>query len=252
MSAARSDSIGLSPRWEPTSATSITTASWTLTSEQAGCRTRAWFPTSCSRALTGAASRTSPIRRGPAIFRRAMAYRSPTGIATATWTFLSCSVGGIQAIRHITYCSRIPAHGHHWLKVKLVGSTTNRSALGALIHVELKQPDGTSRSIYRTVGNNGSFGGNSLIETIGLGNVASVARLTVKWPASKSSQTYVDVAADQAIEITEGRQPLRTLRQAPLRLPPATRQTVDQERGGAEVNPRRLRSAVTAINIKVN
>ena len=51
-----------------------------------------------------------------------------------------------------------PGHGRHWLKVKLVGTKTNRSALGARIQVELKGPDGALRSIYRVIGNNGSFG----------------------------------------------------------------------------------------------
>ncbi len=35
-----------------------------------------------------------------------------------------------------------PGHGRHWLKVKLVGTRTNRSALGARIQVELKGPGG--------------------------------------------------------------------------------------------------------------
>src|SRR6185312_11398631 len=55
-----------------------------------------------------------------------------------------------------------PGHGRHWLKVRLVGTRTNRSALGARIRVELKGSDGASRAIYRVIGNNGSFGGNSL------------------------------------------------------------------------------------------
>ena len=52
--------------------------------------------------------------------------------------------------------------------MKLIGTKTNRAALGARIRVDLKSADGLSRSIYRTIGNNSSFGGNSLVETIGL------------------------------------------------------------------------------------
>ena len=63
---------------------------------------------------------------------------------------------------------RNPGQGHHWLKVKLVGTRTNRAAIGAGIRVDLVSPDGRTRSIHRTVGNNSSFGGNSLVETIGL------------------------------------------------------------------------------------
>jgi len=57
-----------------------------------------------------------------------------------------------------------PGNKAHWLKVKLVGTKTNRSALGAKIKATIAGPDGASRTIYRTIGNNGSFGGNSLVE----------------------------------------------------------------------------------------
>ncbi len=63
-----------------------------------------------------------------------------------------------------------PGLGRQWLKVKLVGTKTNRAALGAKIRVDVKSADGQMRSIYRTVGNNSSFGGNSLVEMIGLGD----------------------------------------------------------------------------------
>jgi hypothetical protein len=93
--------------------------------------------------------------------------------------------------------------GRHWLKVKLVGTKTNRAALGAQIQAIIHGADGKQRSIYRTIGNNGSFGGNSLVESIGLLEATSVAELKVFWPTSRTTQTFRDVAADQAIEITE-------------------------------------------------
>jgi hypothetical protein len=97
-----------------------------------------------------------------------------------------------------------PGHGRQWLKVKLIGTRTNRAALGAKIRVDLKTADGQTRSIHRTIGNNSSFGGNSLVETIGLLDAKSVALLTVSWPTSRTSQTFRDIPAGQAIEIVEG------------------------------------------------
>ena len=38
-----------------------------------------------------------------------------------------------------------PGHGRHWLKVKLVGTKTNRAALGAKIRVDLKSTDSASK-----------------------------------------------------------------------------------------------------------
>jgi hypothetical protein len=72
-------------------------------------------------------------------------------------------------------------------------------------------PDGKTRSIYRTVGNNSSFGGNSLVETLGLSDQKLVSELTITWPTSRTSQKFRSVAADQFIEITEGSESFRVL-----------------------------------------
>jgi hypothetical protein len=106
---------------------------------------------------------------------------------------------------------RNPGHGRHWLEVKLVGTRTNRAAIGARIKAEVKGPGGSSRSVYRTVGNNSSFGGNSLVEHIGLGDATRVAALEVSWPTSRTTQVFRDLAADQAVEITEGTDSVKVL-----------------------------------------
>src|SRR5262249_34971311 len=91
---------------------------------------------------------------------------------------------------------RNPGEGRHWLRLQLVGTRTNRAALGARIRVDLASPDGGARSIYRTIGNNSSSGGNTLIESIGLLDATRVAAVTVRWPASRMTQTFRDIAAD--------------------------------------------------------
>ena len=112
-----------------------------------------------------------------------------------------------------------PGAGHHWLKIKLVGTKTNRAALGAKIRVDLKPKDGQGRSIHRTVGNNSSFGGNSLVETIGLGELTHAALLSVSWPTSQTTQTFQDVAAGQSIELTEGSDSFKVLKHKPHTTP---------------------------------
>jgi hypothetical protein len=107
---------------------------------------------------------------------------------------------------------RNPGAGRHWLKVKLIGTRTNRAALGASIRVDLASPDGRTRSIHRTIGNNSSFGGNSLVETIGLLDATRVDALTVSWPTGRTTQTFHDIAVDRPIEITEGSNVPRVLR----------------------------------------
>jgi FG-GAP-like repeat/ASPIC and UnbV len=110
-----------------------------------------------------------------------------------------------------------PGHRRHWLKLKLIGTRTNRSAFGARIRVDLKAPNGGSRSIHRVIGNNGSFGGNSLVEFVGLGDSATAAQVTISWPTSHSTQTFSDVPADQMIAITEGEASYKVIKQRPIK-----------------------------------
>jgi hypothetical protein len=99
---------------------------------------------------------------------------------------------------------RNPGHGRHSLKVKLVGTKTNRSALGAKIRAVIVGSDGSRKTVHRTVGNNSSFGGNTLVELIGMRDSVKVEELEVSWPTSHATQTFRDVPADQTIEIVEG------------------------------------------------
>jgi len=93
-------------------------------------------------------------------------------------------------------------------------------------------PLGASTSLLFTF-SNGSFGGNSLVETIGLADAKSVVRLTVTWPTTKTSQTFRDVAADQAIEVTEGSDSFKVLHQPRLPSPPAAVQSATTDAPGA-------------------
>ena len=115
-----------------------------------------------------------------------------------------------------------PGHGRHWLKVKLVGTKTNHAALGAKMQVDRKAADNSTVSVYRTVGNNSSFGGNSLVETIGLLDSSRVTQLTISWPTSKTTQTFRDLDVDQTIEITEGSDTFKVISQAAIKAPNAS------------------------------
>jgi hypothetical protein len=160
------------------------------------------------------------------------------GISFADWDgdgdldFFVVLGGGFPGDRGYGALIQNPGQGRHWLKVKLVGTRTNRSAIGAGIRVDLAGPGG-SRSIFRTIGNNGSFGGNCLVETFGLLGDTSIARLTVTWPTSRTTQTFRDIAADQAIEITEGAAEYKVLHvpTSPAPKPPESRQPLKPEPG---------------------
>ncbi len=128
--------------------------------------------------------------------------------------------GGYPSDKGYNALFQNPGHGRHWLKVKLIGTRTNRAALGASIRVDLRLAGGSTRAIHRVVGNNGSFGGNTLVETIGLGDAISIASVTVTWPVGRTQQTFTNVTADQSIVITEGSDSYQVLSLQALRLPP--------------------------------
>ena len=95
-----------------------------------------------------------------------------------------------------------PGFGNHWIAIKLVGTQSNRAAIGARIRLEVES-DGLRRSIYRHVGSGSSFGANPLRAEVGLGAASSVDLLEIYWPTSGQTQIFHDVLADRFIRITE-------------------------------------------------
>jgi tetratricopeptide (TPR) repeat protein len=116
-----------------------------------------------------------------------------------------------------------PGHGNHWLTVRLVGTKTNRAAIGAGVRVDLPKPGGGVESRHRIITCGSSYGGNPFPLTIGLGQARSVVALEVSWPTSRTRQVFHDVPVDRAIEITEGRDTFRVLEARPIPLPGAAR-----------------------------
>ncbi len=104
-----------------------------------------------------------------------------------------------------------PGFGTTFLRVKLVGTKSNRGAIGSRIRLQLKAPDGSANQVIRYVSSGGSYGGNPLRQTIGLGHARRVDRLEIFWPASNTTQVFDNVAVDQTIEIVEGRKELKKI-----------------------------------------
>ncbi len=84
-----------------------------------------------------------------------------------------------------------------------VGRTANRDALGATIRFDVRNPEGTLRSLDRTVGGNGSFGGNTLVQTIGLDSATAVEAVTITWPGTRAEQVLRDPAIDRLHTVTQ-------------------------------------------------
>jgi hypothetical protein len=88
--------------------------------------------------------------------------------------------------------------GNHWIKVKLTGVKSNRSAVGARVTVrygeKLQAQEVLSQSSYLSVNDNRLH--------FGLGTV-NVVDIEVRWPLGLLEK-LTGVAADQLIHITEG------------------------------------------------
>jgi hypothetical protein len=108
-----------------------------------------------------------------------------------------------------------PGHGRHWLGLKLVGTKTNRAAIGARLRVEVKGRDGAMRSVFREVSSGSSYGGNSFVQHIGLDQAEEAEAVEVAWPVSRTRQVFRHVPADRTIVITEGAGSCETLVRRP-------------------------------------
>ncbi len=139
--------------------------------------------------------------RAPATSRRGTAWPAATGTATATSTSSSRWAAPSNGDRYHNILFQNPGQGNHWLTVKLVGKKTNRAAIGARIKVVTagEKP----LTIHRHVSSGSSFGANPLQQTIGLAKAERVAVLEIHWPTSGTTQVFRDIAANQAIEVTE-------------------------------------------------
>lgn len=89
---------------------------------------------------------------------------------------------------------------NHWIAVKLTGTKSNRSALGAIVRVQSQQG-----KQWRMVHSGSSYCSQSdLALTFGIGKDASIAAIEVEWP-SGAKQRLANVKPDQTLNITEGK-----------------------------------------------
>ena len=126
--------------------------------------------------------------------------------------------GAIPPDEHNVRVFENPGNKNDWLNVRLVGVKTNRSGVGAEIHVTVQDGNAAPRSIYRTVGQTSSFGGNPMEQHIGLGPNAHDITLDIWWPATRSRQHFAGIVKNQYIEIKEFATTYTKLERHPFKL----------------------------------
>jgi hypothetical protein len=91
------------------------------------------------------------------------------------------------------------AGGNHWLKVKLLGTKSNRSAIGARVTATY----GGKRQAQEVLSQSSFYSVNDRRLHFGLGS-AETADLDVRWPSGETA-SYPKVSADQLVVIEEGK-----------------------------------------------
>jgi tetratricopeptide (TPR) repeat protein len=131
---------------------------------------------------------------------------------------ISQNGGAIPAEKHSLRLFQNPGNRNDWINVRLIGTKSNRTAIGAKIQLTVQNGDGSARSIWRTVGETSSFGGNPTEQHIGLGLDAKIVALDIFWPASGTHQHFAHADKDAFIEIKEFDNRFTRLERKPVRM----------------------------------
>ena len=93
-------------------------------------------------------------------------------------------------------------NGNSWVKIKLVGTASNKSSIGAIVKVKANTGAGPVWQMKCIKGQSTLMGQNSLIAHFGLGSAAIIDTLMVLWPAGHDT-ILTNVAVNQIVTLTE-------------------------------------------------
>lgn len=119
--------------------------------------------------------------------------------------------GAFLGDRYYDVLYRNPGFGNSWIAIELIGVVSNRSAIGTRIKVDIDD-SGQQRFIFRHVNSGGSFGGNPLLQTIGLSSAKVIHRIEIYWPRSDMTQVLEHIPVNCRIRVTEGKVGYETIR----------------------------------------
>ena len=95
-----------------------------------------------------------------------------------------------------------PGTENSWVTLRLEGEKANHFGVGARIEVRT-QRQGTLRSVHLLAGSGGSFGGSSMQQEIGLGQIDAIEEIVIRWPGSETVQRFADVAPNRFYRAVE-------------------------------------------------
>ena len=114
--------------------------------------------------------------------------------------FLDLFVGNLYGGANFLYHNN--GNDNHWLKFRLIGTRSNRAAIGAKVRVHATINGQTFWQMREVSGGDGSMGQNSLHVHFGLGDATNADLVRIEWP-SGTVQELENVASKQFLTITE-------------------------------------------------
>lgn len=94
-------------------------------------------------------------------------------------------------------------NNNRWICLELIGTKTNRSAIGSRIKVTFRE-NGISRSVYRDVNSGGSFGASPLRQAIGIGQADLIDEIVIKWQNTNQVQILRNIQPNQFLKVKQG------------------------------------------------
>ncbi|MEO8428247.1 MAG: CRTAC1 family protein [Verrucomicrobiota bacterium] len=111
-----------------------------------------------------------------------------------------------------------PTNANHWLTLKLEGTRSNRSAIGARLKLEVESESGL-RALFATVNSGGSTGASTLQQEIGLGRAVAIRSLEITWPTTGQTQIFHDLPLDRRLHIREDKAGWVVMNTRPISVP---------------------------------
>jgi hypothetical protein len=92
-------------------------------------------------------------------------------------------------------------NSNHWLKVKCLGTASNRAGIGAKVRVQAVIR-GVEMWQLREISGGTGFGQTTLLAHFGLGDATLVKAVRIEWPSGALQELHA-VAADQTLQVVE-------------------------------------------------
>ncbi|WP_299113908.1 CRTAC1 family protein [uncultured Winogradskyella sp.] len=105
--------------------------------------------------------------------------------------------------KHSSLLKNNLSNKYNWIKLKLIGSDSNTSAIGAKIWLTIKLKDESITQRRVVTSSDTFFGHNTLVQHFGLNSAKKVKELKVKWPSGRL-ETFLKVSINELNSIKEG------------------------------------------------